>query len=292
MSYSYQCTGNEAVLSGIGKCSPQFSDVKYALLLPRGQKILKSTLTALAFTGGLSLKVADGTVIPLPRLLVKTPSAVEPKTKEIAGEMQYMGDPEIRAVFTLKNIFGCLQTELRKLNGGNYSIIYIDSNNRFLAREYDATNVKGFSASEIFVTQINPVVANGEKSETDMYVTIDPSEFDGAIAYGTLGFPASDINGMVGCLVDFGTVTTSAIVVTVTESCNSNQPVIGLEAENFTLSQGGVAVSITTVVESTVTPGEYTITATTTANPLSVGVKFDATQPEMLYKSAVTVFTP
>lgn len=292
MSYKFQCTGTEGALSGVGKCSPTLLDIKYILLTLKGQEIPKAALEGVSFETGLATLVAQGKVIPLPKVLVKTPATVEPKSKEIAGEMKYYGDPEFRATFTLTEIFGCLQSELRKLNNGNYEATFIDSTGKYLAKQAStSTNVRGFALSQLFFTQINPIVANGETSETDMMITIDPQEFDGELAYGEMGFPSSDLNGIVKTTITFGTVTTSAIEVQVNEACNSNEPVTGLTADYFQLSQGGAVVAISAAAESAVTPGLYTLTATTTANPLSVKVSCTITAFAMLYKSALTTYT-
>ena len=293
MSYKFQCTGSEGALSGVGKCSPTLLDIKYVLLTLKGQEIPKAALEGVGFATGLATLVAQGKVIPLPKVLVKTAPSNEPKSKDVGGAKKFYGDSEIVAVLTLTEIFGCLQSELRKLNNGNYEATFIDSTGKYLAKQaVTTTAVRGFALSQLHFTQIMAIVANGETSETDMHITIDPQEFDGELAYGEMGFPSSDLNGIVKTTITFGTVTTSAVEVQVNEACNSNEPVTGLTADYFQLSQGGAVVAISAVAESAVTPGLYTLTATTTANPLSVKVSCTITAFAMLYKSALTTYTP
>ena len=269
--FNFQCSSNTGAKTGIGKCKPQYADVKSFIILKKGYEFDISSLTATSANTFLTTSVVSGNAFPLPRVLVKNPSDMTPKSKEVAGEMKYYGNPEVRATFTLSEIFGCLQQQLVSMNNGAYSAILIDSTGKALGRIGSTSGkIKGFNLNQLWFSGINPYVSYGEISETDMMITHDPQEFEGELVYADLGFPISDLNGLIPSVITKVSNTTSAIVVKVVEACNASQPVTGLVAGNFALAQSGAVVAITGVTESSVMPGEYTIATTITENPYTV----------------------
>lgn len=269
--FYFQCSSNTGAKTGVGKCKPQWADVKSIIVLKKGYELDLSTLTGASASTFLTTSVVSGNAFPLPRVLIKTPSAQEPKSKEVAGEMQYYGNPEIRVAFTLKEIFGCLQQSLIAMNNGAYTVILIDSTGKALGRVGSTSaKIKGFNLNQIWFTSINPYVAYGEISETDLMLTHDPQEFEGELVYADLGFPIGDLNGLIPSVITKVSNSVSEIVVKVVEACNANQPVTGLVAGNFALSQSGAVVAITGVTESSVVAGQYTIATTITNNPYTV----------------------
>lgn len=271
MAFNITCAGTAGVNTGLGTCSPKWNDTVGILLLRRGVEIDNSLLTATAWTG-LGAKIIDGTVLPLPRVSFEAKATVETQSKEIAGRIQYIKEGERRATYRLLDVFGCVQNNLRGLNNGKWTAILIDSVGSFLGREgTTAAKIKGFTLSELFFTSPDPTgVAYGENDEQMVKFAIDPTEFEAIMAYGSTGFPFADIQGITSAVIAKTSFTTSAITVTVAESCNDSAPVTGGLPANFTVSQGGVAVVPSGVVESTITPGTYAIAGTFTENPAIV----------------------
>lgn len=287
MAFYFQCSSDGGANTGVGRCKPQFADIVGIILLKKGTEVLMSDLTATSVTSFLTNNVITRKAFPIPRVVFKAVSTPETKSKEISGKMQYYGEAERRATFTLLQVFGCLQQELTKLNNGNYSAIFVDSTGAFLGREgTNATKIKGFTLSQIWFENIKPFVAYGEVAEQDVMITIDPTEFESVQAYGNLGYPVDDMAGIVGVNVAKVSATTSSIVVTTTESCNTAQPISGLLASNFALSQAGLPVAITGVVEDSLIAGQYAIATTITENPFTLTVV--PTVDDMF--SAITTF--
>lgn len=273
MSFNFICSSSNGANTGVGKCKPQFADIIGMILLNKGQEIDVADLTDVSVTTFNTNYVITKKAFPLPKLAFDATTTPELKSKEIGGQMQYLGEAERRASFTILQVFGCLQQELSKLNNGKYTAIFVDSNGAFLGREGETEmKIKGFNLSQIWFESPKPFVAYGEVSEQKVFITIDSNEFEASMSYGYLGFPYADFSGLIGCQIEKVSNTTSSIVVKVTESCNKSQPVTGLLAGNFALAQSGSSVSITSVTESSVTEGQYTISTTITANPYIVSV--------------------
>ena len=287
MGYNIICAGGTDANTGVGSCRPDWNDTIGMILLPKGQEIDITTLTATSVSSLLA-KVIDGTVKPLPRMTFDSKSTVETQTKELAGKMQYIKEGERRAKYVLVDIFGCVQKNLRLLNNGVWTAIIFDSTGKFLGREGSTTaKIKGINLSQIYFTQMDPMgVAYGETDQQAMYVTIDPMEFESEMAYGTLGYPYDDIQGIVNVTVTKVSATTSEIVVDVVESCNDSGAVTGLLQANFAVSQGGSSCTITGVTESSEVVGRYTIATTITANPFVLSIVPTATA---MYKVVQTI---
>ena len=273
MAFNITCAGTTGVNTGLGNCRPEWNDVVGMILLRQGAEVDTSLLTATSW-GSLGAKVIDGTLLPLPRVSFESKATVETQSKEVAGRLQYIKEGERRAIYRLLDVFGCTQNNLRGLNGGKWSVILVDSVGKFLGREGSTTaKIKGFNLSQIFFTSPDPIgVAYGENDEQMVKITVDPIEFESTMSYGTTGFPFDDIQGITDVTITKVAFTTSKITVLVKENCNNSATRTGLLDGNFSLSQGGVAGTITGTVESAIVSGQYEIAGTFTENPAIVNV--------------------
>lgn len=287
MAFNILCASSTGINTGIGKCRPQWNDTVGMLILRQGAEVDVSLLTATSWAT-LGAKVIDGTVLPLPRVSFESKATVETQSKEVAGRLQYIKEGERRAIYRLLDVFGCIQNNLRGMNGGKWSVILIDSVGNFLGREGSTTaKIKGFTLSECFFTSPDPTgVAYGEYDEQMVKITIDPTEFESTMSYGKTGFPFDDIQGIVNVDIAKSAFTTSLLTVTVKESCNGSAPVTGGLLANFTVMQGGVAVVPSGVTESSTTPGTYAIAGTFSENPADVSFVPTVT---VMYKGTDTI---
>jgi hypothetical protein len=285
MGHDILCGGNTVINTGTGSCLPEWNDIVGAFLVRPGVEFDKTLFTA-ASSSALVAKVISGEIMPLPRLQFSAVNNEKTLEKNVAGQIKKLREGERRADFVLLDIFGCVQKALTALNGGKWAVVFIDSVDNVLGREgATTTKIKGINLTDIYFTKPQLFVEYGAQDQQMLSVTVNPNQLDDLYS-SKMGFPFDDVSGITSSVVAKVAFTTSKITVSVKESCNASAAVTDLLIGNFSMSQGGVAGTITGVTESTVTPGTYELAGTFTENPAVVNVVPTATA---MYQGTATI---
>lgn len=276
MGHDILCGANSVINTGTGGCLPEWNDIVGAYLVRPAAEFDKTLFTASSSTA-LTAKVISGEIMPLPRLQFSAVNNEKTLEKTVAGQIKKLREGERRGDFVLLDIFGCVQTRLTALNGGRWAVVYVDSVNTVLGREGSTeAKIKGINITDLYFTKPQLFVEYGAQDQQMVSMTVNPNQLDDLYS-ATMGFPFDDVQGVTTAVITKVAFTTSAITVTVKESCNNSGVISDLLIGNFSMSQGGVAGTITGVTEDAVTPGKYVLAGTFTENPAVVNVVPTAT---------------
>lgn len=162
---------------------------------------------------------------------------------------------------------------LKNYTGKNFELFKIDRNNNIIGVVQDDGKIRGFELNYFRVGNQTEPAPDAPPFTPVRYQELDPGEYNSKGCYVNPVFRAKNIKPLTKVTVTAGTITTNAFQATVayvpsakfdTDGSALSIPLTGLDETSFkVIDQTGAINVLASVVESSVTPGTYTVTGTT-----------------------------